>query len=285
MPPDSRSYRYLRIGAALRGFREARGMTQDAASRLLDRSAPSLSAIENGQQALRRRDLTYILDQYGIADPAVREPLLALADQGRQRGWWHTFEQRLDRSTLDFASLEADASSISAFDPYLVHGLLQNEEYARAIINSSGGALRNSRDVEIDVEFRMKRQRVLNKKQPPHLSVVLGEAALRQQIGGPNVMRAQLERLLTAAALPHVTLQVLPFAAGAHPGVDGAFTILDVAPGNLLQVVTVHSLTRSWYVDEPPDVEHYRRVFDRLREIALPEADSLALIERLVSET
>src|SRR5918992_3350244 len=106
MPSATRSYRYQRIGAALRELREARGMTQEAAGRLLDRSAPSLSSIENGQQALRRRDLTFILDQYGVTDPEVREPLLALADQGRQRGWWHTFEQRLEPFTLDFASLE-----------------------------------------------------------------------------------------------------------------------------------------------------------------------------------
>jgi transcriptional regulator with XRE-family HTH domain len=284
MPSDSRSYRYQRIGSALREFREARGMTQQAAARLLERSAPSISSIENGQQAIRRRDLTFILDQYGVTDPAAREPLLALAGQGRQRGWWHTFEQRLSPVTLDFASLESDATDISVFDPQLIHGLLQTQDYARAVIGGSGIELRTSRDMEIEVEFRMNRQQILDKGAPPHLSVVLGEAALRQQMGGPEIMRAQLTKLLVVARPPHMTLQVLPYTAGAHPGIDGSFTILDVGPGELLQVVTVHSLTRSWYVDEPPDVAHYRQVFAKLREIALSEADSLAMIKRIVSE-
>ena len=114
--------------------------------------------------------------------------------------------------------------------------------------------------------------------------MVVGEAALRQRFGGPEVMRGQLAKLQTAARLPHVTHQVLPFTASAHPGIDGAFTILDVGPGDLLQVAVVDSLTRSWYVDEPPDVAHHHEVFDRLREIALSEADSPAMIERIVSE-
>jgi transcriptional regulator with XRE-family HTH domain len=282
--PSDRSYRYLRIGAALRNFREERGLTQDAAGRLLDRSAPSISSIENGQQSIRRRDLTFILDQYGVIDPEIREPLLELAGQGRQRGWWHTFEQRLNPFTLDFASLESDATVIHSFELHLIPGLLQTPEYARAVIAGSGIELRTSRDMEIEVEFRMHRQRILDKEAPPHLSVVLGEAALRQQFGGPDVMRAQLTKLLTVARLPHITILVLPFAASAHPGIDGAFTILNVGPGDLLQVVIVDSLTRSWYVDEPPDVTHHRQVFDRLREIALSEADSLAMIERIVSE-
>lgn len=282
---DRMTYRRRKIGDTLRRFREERGLTQGAAGRLLERSQASLSAYENGHRAIRPRDLKHILDQYGITDQLVRQRLLSLAGQGRQRGWWHDFEERLEPGVVDFASLEADANHARIFDPNLVHGLFQTVDYARAVITGAGGAFRAPRDLDTEVEFRLKRQRVLERAQPPRVSAVLGEAALRMQMGGPEVMRRQQLKLLALGECPHVELQVLPFTAGAHPGLDGAFTILNVGTDALLEIVTVHSLTRSWYVDEPADVERYSQAFDLIRELALQEPDSRALIERIVSET
>ncbi|WP_243722522.1 DUF5753 domain-containing protein [Actinomadura sp. 7K507] len=165
-----------------------------------------------------------------------------------------------------------------------MHGLLQDEEYARAVITGSGSALRSPRDIETEVSFRLRRQRLHDQENPPRISVVLGEAALRQLTGGRETVRGQLLKLMAMADLPHISLQILPFSAESHPGGDGAFTILGVGPDALLEVVTVHSLTRSWYVDEPSDVDHYSEAFERLREIALSESDSRKLIERLLSE-
>ncbi|GAA2452426.1 helix-turn-helix transcriptional regulator [Actinomadura vinacea] len=282
---DRMTYRRRKIGDALRHFREERGLTQRAAGRLLDRSQASLSAYENGHRAIRPRDLKHILDQYGIEDQLVRQRLLSLAAQGRQDGWWHDFDERLEPGIVDFASLEADASRIRIFEPQLVHGLFQTEDYARAVFRRAGGTVRDTPDIKTEVGFRLNRQRVHEQTQPPTISAVFTEAVLRQQIGGIDVMRGQGVRLLEMGAHAHVEIQILPFTAGMHPGNDGAFTILSVGTGALLEVVAVDSLTRSWYVDEPTDVDHYIETFEQLREIALSESDSKALIERIVSES
>ncbi|MGH3239569.1 MAG: helix-turn-helix domain-containing protein [Spirillospora sp.] len=280
---DRQTYRRLRIGDALKKFREDRSLTQGAAGRLLDRSQASLSAYENGHRAIRPRDLKHILDMYGITDELVGKRLLSLAAQGRQNGWWHDFHERMEPGVVDFASLESDASHAWIYQPLLVHGLLQSEEYARAVVTASGSELRSPRDIETEVSFRLRRQR-LHEQEPPSISVVLGETALRQLMGGPVVMRGQLLKLLTMAELPHLALHVLPFSAGAHPGCEGAFTILGIKPDAILEVVAIDSLARSWYVDEPSDVDHYKHTFDQLRKIALSQTDSRMLIERILSD-
>ncbi|MFC4909204.1 helix-turn-helix domain-containing protein [Actinomadura gamaensis] len=281
-----KAYRRRKIGDALRQFREERGLTQGEAALLVDRSASSLSAFENGYQSIRPRDLLYILDEYGVTDAAERARLLSLARQGRQYGWWHTFEQRLEPGVLDFASLESDALRIRIFAPSWVHGLFQSEDYARQIITHSGVALRSTRDVETEIEFRLGRQRdLLRPGRSVRVEAIIGETALRQMSGAPQLKRAQLERLLADGGLPGFGLRVLPFSAGFHPGVEGPFTILDVGPEPMFQVVTVHSLTRSWYIDDEPELNHYGEVFDRIREVALSESDSRAMIEQIRSET
>ncbi|MFG2001199.1 helix-turn-helix domain-containing protein [Spirillospora sp. NPDC048911] len=280
---DRNTYRRRKIGDALRRFREERGLTQGAAGRLLERSQASLSSYENGHRAIRPRDLKHILDSYGVTDELVRTRLLSLAGHGRQDGWWHDFEERLEPGVLDHAALEAETSRIRAFQPHLVYGLLQTPEYARAVISGSGTRLRSPRDIETAIDFRLGRQRIHDQKPPPRISVVLGEAALHLEIGGPEVMQHQRAKLLAISELSHIELQILPFAAGAHPGVDGAFIILSSGPGQLLEVVSVHSLARSWYVDEPSDVDLYAETFRRLQEMALSEHDSRARIERIGS--
>jgi transcriptional regulator with XRE-family HTH domain len=280
---DRMTYRRRMIGDALRRFREERGLTQGAAGRLLERSQASLSAYENGHRAIRPRDLKHILDQYGVDDALVRTRLLSLANQGRQDGWWHDFDERLEPGIVDFASLEADASRVRIFDPQLVHGLFQTEDYARAVFKDSGMAVREPADLEVEVGFRLNRQRILRQSQPPAISAVFTEAVLHQQVGGAQTGRRQGLQLLELGELPHIEILILPFSAGMHPGGDGAFTILSVGREALLEVVAVDSLTRSWYVDEPSDVEHYAEVFDRLRELALPQTRSRELIERIVS--
>ncbi|MFF5259479.1 helix-turn-helix domain-containing protein [Actinomadura viridis] len=279
------TYRRLKIGDALRQFREERGLTQHAAGRLLERSQASLSAYENGHRAIRPRDLKHILDQYGVTDELIRRRLLALASHGRQKGWWHDFDERAEADVIDFASLEADAGRLRIFDSLVIHGLFQTEEYARAVISSTSGELRPTRDIETSVVFRMNRQRLHDHGQPPRISAVLYEAVLRQRIGGLEVMRAQLSRLLALGEHPHIHLQVLPFSAEGHPGADGAFAIMTLGPAELLEVVSVDSLTRSWYIDEPSDVDLHVKAFDRLQEVALSQGDSRILIEEILSET
>ncbi|WP_034482941.1 helix-turn-helix domain-containing protein [Actinomadura oligospora] len=283
-PADRQSYRRRKIGVALRQFREARGWTQDAAARRLDRSQASLSAYENGHRAIRPRDLEQILDRYGVRDVQQRQQLMDLAAQGRRDGWWHSFEERQDPTVVDFASLEADASRIRSLELHLVPGLLQTESYARVLLGSYDGVLDEPHDVESSLQFRLNRQRVLRGDDPPRVEWVIGEAALHLRVGGLEVMREQIGALREASQLPHVDLRVLPFTAGSHPGVDGPFSIIDVVPDELMQVVAVHSLSRSWYIDDPSNVGTYVRVFKKLQSLALSRSDSCERLDQIASE-
>jgi transcriptional regulator with XRE-family HTH domain len=284
VPPDKGpSVRFRRIGRTLRELREDAGLTLSAAGRRLERSTASLSMIENGLQQIRPRDLAYILDFYGVPSGPVRASLLHLAQQGRQKDWMRSYEGRISAAGLDYASCEADSAVIRGFELYLVPGLLQTEAYARAVMDA--GLPSETRDNAELVAFRMARQKILARPDPPRLVVVIGEAALRQSVGGRDVMRAQLERLIEAAALDHVALRVLPFSAGARPGLDGRFNIFDLRAPGRLTVVVVEDLTRMSFRERDEEAIVFAAVFDRLRAAALDEARSLALMKRIRSGT
>jgi transcriptional regulator with XRE-family HTH domain len=275
--------RLRRLGTALRRYREDAGLSLEEAVRLLQRSASSLSRIEKGLHHIPVRDLEYILGKYGVTDEAATARMYDWCRNGRRKGWWQKYADDLSAETMDLIGLEADAVSIDFFELILIPGLLQTEDYARTLIGQ-GPFAHDSDRVERLVAVRMKRQQVLARPAPPRIGAIVDEAALHRQVGGPYVMRAQLRLLAEAARLPHVTLQVLPFAAGAHKGLDGAFKILDVGGPGDLRVVTVDSLTQISYREEDDEIRTYAEAFEHLRAAALPEADSRAMIDRLVSE-
>jgi Domain of unknown function (DUF5753) len=184
---------------------------------------------------------------------------------------------------LDYASVEADSAMIRGFELYLVPGLLQTEEYARAVMDI--GLPSETRDDKELVAFRMARQQILTRPDPPRLLAVIGEAALRQRVGGRAVMRAQLDRLIEAAGLDHVALRVLPFSAGARPGLDGRFNIFDLRAPGRLTVVVVEDLTRMSFRERDEEAAVFAQVFHRLRTAAPDESHSLALVKRIRSET
>jgi transcriptional regulator with XRE-family HTH domain len=277
------SVRFRRIGRTLRELRENAGLTLIAAGRRLERSPASLSMIENGTQPIRPRDLAFILDRYGVTLGPLRESLLHLARQGRKKDWTRSYEGWISPAGLDYASIEADSAMIRDFELYLVPGLLQTEEYARALM---GSRLRSeTRDNTELVEFRMARQKILLGEDPPRLVAIVGEAALRQCVGGPTVMRDQLDRLIEVAAYEHVTVRVLPFSTGAQRGLACRFTILDLhAPGNLT-VVAVEDLTRISFRERDEEAAMFVNAFARLNAAALDETHSVTLMERIRSTT
>ncbi|TDC70886.1 XRE family transcriptional regulator [Actinomadura sp. GC306] len=279
---DRLSYRRRKIGQALRRYREERNLTQDAAARLVERSPASLSAYENGHRAVRPRDLRQILDHYGVTDDRERKRLLDLAAQGRKKGWWRDFMSYEDPFIVDFASLEAEASRARSFEAVAVPGLLQTEAYTRAVFAAYEPVRVRPRDQNA-IAFRMARQRIL---EVPSFQAawIIGESALRLKVGGREVMRAQCRRLIQVTEQGHLDLRVVPDSAGAHPGMSGSFTILDVGAEDPMKVVAVDSLTRSWLIDELPSVEYYERVYAELRSLALPKSQSRALIETVASE-
>lgn len=272
--------RSRKLGAMLRELRESRDLNLQKAARLLNRTPSSLSKLETGKRGIRRPALEHMLDRYELHDPDQRKALYDLARHATDKGWWHRYEGKLSPSMLDYISLEAEATSIRDFQLHLIPGLLQTDEYARAVI-ASGISQGTTPDVEGLTEIRLHRQQVLFRENPPHLWAVVSEAALHQQFGGPEVMKAQLNHLLELSVRPNVTLQVLPFSAGAHPGHNGSFMTLTT---NELSVVVVENLTSGWYLEQADDIRRHNVVFDHLRAVALSPADSRSLIERLVSE-
>ncbi|MDL4820611.1 helix-turn-helix domain-containing protein [Actinomadura opuntiae] len=279
---DQFSYRRRKIGNALRRYRDERGLTQEAAARLVERSPASLSAYENGHRAIRPRDLRQILDHYGVTDERERARLLDLAAQGRKPGWWRDFDVPKTPFIVDFVSLEGEASRIRSFESTAVPGLLQTPAYTAAVF-AAYDSIRTEPHRKKAVEFRLRRQHILDK---PTLraSWVVAEAVLRMLVGGPSVMNGQLTKILAVAEESRHDLRVMPLCAGAHPGMDGSFTILDVGAEVPLQVVATHSLTRSWLIDEPARIAEYERVHTELTSRALSESDSCDLIREIASQ-
>ncbi len=285
MPARRRpTVRLRKLGTELHRLRESAGMTLQEASELLERSVASISNIENGQVRIPVRDLRVILDAYGVTEERKREGLLALARDGNKKGWWQSYSDVLSDVYADLISLEAEVASVRTFEMGLVPGLLQTEDYTRAVFQANR-LTAGSQDIERLVGVRMARQRVLTREESPlRLWAVVGEAALRQRLGGPKVLRAQLHRLVEVAELDNVTVQVLPFTAEVHPSVEGAFTILTFPEPTDLDVVHLESLTSSLYVEHEADVGRYSLAFEHLQAAALDTVDSRRLIRDMANE-
>jgi transcriptional regulator with XRE-family HTH domain len=265
------------LGMHLRRLREEAGMTLKEASDVMERSLSSLSKIETGRNTVRTRDLRVILDAYRLEDEELRVSLLALLRDSRKTGWWEEHGKVLSEPFQDFLSLEGDAATIRNHETTVIPGLLQVEEYTRALLI---GAITPAEIIDDLVAVRMARQAVLSRKPAPWLWAIIGEAALHQVVGGPVVMRAQLEHLLDASKENNVTIQVLPFSAGAHAGIDGPFLILEFPEYSNWTVGYVGSLAGSLYVEHENAMRRFSMVFDHLRASALSEADSRVLIQR-----
>ncbi|QKW35506.1 helix-turn-helix domain-containing protein [Actinomadura sp. NAK00032] len=272
--------RSRKLGQRLKAIREERGLTRDAAARMLHRTPSSLSKLETGKRGIRRPALEYMLDRYEITDLREREDLFHLADQAADKGWWHRYQGTLLASTVDYIALENEADSIRSFQLHLVPGLLQIEGYARAIMGI-GASQGKPVDVDAMTTVRLRRQRVLARPRPPQVSAVISEAVLRQEIGGAEIMDGQLRHLAEVSEMDHLTVRILPFSAGVHAGLNGSFSILDTRD---LSVVLVENLTAGWYLEAEEDVRRHDWAFQQVLENSLSASDSLTLIEKLRSE-
>ncbi|MGH3836463.1 MAG: helix-turn-helix domain-containing protein [Pseudonocardiaceae bacterium] len=266
------------LGQSLRELRDATGMTLARAGEFLQRNAATVSRFESGEYPIRRPDLMALLDLYGVSDRRKRDGLLRLSDDVWQKGWWDGYEPDVERQFVDFVWLESRATVIRSFDPLLVTGLLQTRQYAEAVITAAEWEAEPAQ-IARWVQLRMDRQAVLHRETPPWLTVIIDEFVLRREIGGPGVLRGQLEHLLTTAELPHVDLRVLPASIGAHAGPSGYFLVFTIAEPDL-DVGFAETLGGAVYV-EPPDSERFVRVYDRLLDSALEPAESAELIRAI----
>jgi hypothetical protein len=256
----------------LRALRNERGLTVDQVAAELLCSPSKVSRMETGQRGATARDIRDLCDLYGVADKALREHMTQLAVEGKQPGWWQSYE-------LDFATyvgLETAAVSLSYYMSSIVPGILQTPEYARAM-HLAGFQDYTDERIDEHIEVRMRRQGRLTEEPPPRLSVVLDEAVLHRPVGGPAVMAAQLNRLVEVSKQPHVEIQVITYEVGAHPAMESNFNILQFdSPTS--SVVYVEGLVGWIYLDRPQDLDRYWRVFQRLRTMALDPKESIGII-------
>jgi len=276
-PEQNPTLRARRLALELLRRREAAGLTREEAARQLEWSTSTIFRIETGRSRPQPGNVRVLLELYGVSGPE-RDGLIRLAREARQPGWWHSFRDVLPNPYEVFIGLEAGAASIRNFEPIVVPGLLQTEEYARQM--SRGGPRELDRDdIERRVQVRMERQRILPREDRPRLWAVIDEAVIRRIVGDLEVMREQLRHLIDSAEQGKTTLQVVPFSAGAHAGTTGPFIILDFPEPTDPAVVYVETLAGDLYLEERADVDRYTLAFDRLLAAALHPDDSVRLVQ------
>ncbi len=259
------------LGSQLRTLREAKGITRDEAGYTIRASGSKISRVELGRVGFKRRDVEDLLTLYGVTGEEERGALLALVEEANTPGWWYRYADVLPTWFESYVGLEASASLIRCYEVQFVPGLLQTEDYARAVILLGHGSIPEE-EVDRRVNLRMERQRILTRPGPVRLWAVVDEAALRRPIGGREVMRAQMDHLLTLTKSPSVTLQVIPFAAGGHSAAGGAFSVLRFADPLMPDVIYTEQLTGALYLDRREDIDRYLEAMERLCVDADPPA-------------
>jgi hypothetical protein len=271
------------LGAQLRRLREERGITLEDAGEVIRASGSKMSRLETGRVGFKDRDISDLLTFYGVIDEQQRAALLQLARGASAHGWWHDYSDVLPAWFEAYVGLEEAATSIRTYEVQFVPGLLQTEDYARAV-TLLGHDGEPAAEIDQRVELRMNRQALLTGPQPAHLWAVLDEAVLRRHAGRPGVMRRQLLHLLNAAERPNVTIQIIPFAAGAHAAAGGPFSILRFAERDLPDVVYLEQLTSALYLDKRETVDHYMAVMERLCLEATPAASTAKTINAILRD-
>lgn len=279
----SPTLRRRRLSAELLLLRERARLTANEAAKRLDWHPSKLTRIERNEwKRPSPRDVQDLLDLYEMTDDAQRDRLITLAREGRQRGWWHPYEGGLSQQYSTYIGLEAEASAVVNFEALMVPGLLQTADYARALIRG-GQAEITEEEIERRVEIRMARQEVLNREDPLRFSAVLDEAALRRRVGSEESMRGQLRHLLEIAKLPKVTLQVIPFNAGPHPGALGPFAILEFPDVGDPNAVYVENLAGELFIEQLHEVDRFAVAFQRLTAVALGPEDTITMIAAIAA--
>ena len=273
------------LGTALRKYRENMGYGIEEAARVLGCDRSKISRIETGQRGITAQRLRELLTEYGVPAPE-QEALVALAYYGHEDGWWRAYRDVLSEAGADLALLEASATEILGFEAQVVPDLLQTEDYARALADADLG-YRDEQERALAVKAKLIRQAIALGERRAHLEVVLAEGAVRQMVGGPEVMRRQLRRLANlgtgdGVSVGDVTVQVLPFGAGAHSATwTAAMTVLRFGDVPGLGVVHLGGLRGGASLDSPEDVERYARAFASVRAAALSPEDSVRLLREM----
>jgi transcriptional regulator with XRE-family HTH domain len=273
-----------RLRTELRKARQDARQTQDQVALAMDWSLSKVIRIEAGQVGISTNDLKALLRHYEIVDPARSEELIALARASRERAWWSMYRDVAPLGLLQLIGYESAVAIRRNFEPLVVPGLLQTEEYARAAITGMDDRIPAPR-VDTLVEIRMRRQELLDRADPPLLFFILDEAVVRRQAGNKGIMRRQVRHLIETAERSNVVIEVVPFGAGVHPGLRGSFALLefpDAGDDDVLYMENPRGDVISR--DIPEEVLAYREIFEDLRKISLGPKDSTAFLEQVADE-
>ena len=275
--------RRILVGAQMRRLREAADITRDDAAYVIRGSGSKISRMELGKVSFKERDIVDLLQHYGVTDEGQREAIVALARDANAPGWWHNYDDILPQWFETYVGLEEAASLIRTYEVQFIPGLLQTEDYARAVTIAGRPAL-PAEEVERRVHLRLHRQRILDRlPSTPRLWAVVDEGALRRPIGGSRVMRAQLEHLLALRDKRNVTIQIMPFRFGGHAAEGGAFSILRFPEPDLPDIVYVEQLASALYLDKREQVDRYGQIFDRLTVDSQPPDLSSETLQKIVT--
>jgi len=270
------------LGGQLRTLREAAGITPDRAGYEIRASRSKISRLEHGRVSFKERDVSDLLTLYGVTDDAERRRMLNLAQHANSQGWWSRYDDVMPDWFETYVGLEQATSLIRTYELQFVPGLFQTEDYAKAV-TVLGHRSAPMAEIERRVSLRLQRQQILARPDDaPRVWAVIDESALRRPLGGRNVMRNQLRRLLELTQLPQVTLQVMPFDRGGHSAAGGSFSILRFAEPELPDIVYIEQLTGALYLDRPEETDHYREVMNSLSAEAETPAESERQLRRLI---
>jgi len=271
-----------RLRRELRSARDAAELKQAEVARAMDWSPSKLIRIEKGDVGVSTNDLKALLSHYGVKDEGRVNGLLELARSARGASFYDPYADLLKQGFKDYLAYEASASVIRQYDPVLIPGLLQTEEYGRVLLEHTFGL--GAKEVDKVWAVRQHRQELHDREDPPEMLFVVDEAALRRDVGRGHVMHRQLERLKEFAAEPHISLQVLTFTCGAHPGMAGNFVLLEFTDPTLDDLVHLESIDEITIRDDTQLIAQYTDRFSQLEELALPTDESNVLLDTLSSE-
>lgn len=274
-----------RLRGELRRMRQETGETQEQVATAMQWSLSKLIRIENGSVSISRSDLKVLLEHYGIVDDARIDELLALGKAARERSWWSVYSDVAPQRLLQFVEYEAAAMITRSFEPLLIPGLLQTEEYTREVIGKfDAHDLKDHTDSL--VALRLKRKEVLEQDgPPPWFFFILDESVVRRLVGGPDVLRGQIRHLIELASRGNVTIEIVPFSAGINRGMQGPFVVFEFPEAEDDDVLYLES-TRGDLInrDNPEEIVDYREIFEELRGMSLGEEGSIEFLRRLLDE-
>lgn len=275
--------RRRQLARQLRELRTAAGFTtMEAAAAATGLSRATISRIEAAKQVILPRTVRLLCQTYGIGSPSL-DHLLRLAEESEEHGWQGKFADTVPAWFERYVGEEADATELLTYEAEFVPGLLQTQDYCRAVYEAAH-ADRTEDGADRAVALRSARQARLTAKRPPKLHAVVNEAVLYRQVGGRSVLDAQLRHLITLAQRPNVTLQVLPFSAGAHPAMTGSFMMLRFPPSTGVATIFVEVDSGGMYRDRPADFDRYHWVFGQLRDRALDPGRTLDLLTKVTDD-